>query len=1474
MEGHDGVGLPVLNGSNYSHWKLKMRRILEAKELDEVVYGDAAKPTIGAEGALVIPAGFKRKDARAAMHLINALDEKHLSIVEACATARDVWNRLELEYADKEPVSLEGLLTEFYTFKKKPGQSVSEYVAHIEKMALKLSQLNKPLEKEAIMAKITTGLSSEFVNFKRSWDMTPKEFKSMELLVSNLKKEEASLNESGAVGGALLAMGRNQGDKSTSRFRRGRGEDMKKNSQCRWCNQPGHWWKECPSRPADQKPANLGQRRAGRDKPGNRQQGFQQAKHQQPNHQQGTSQQGAPMIERAMCATSGDKSSDDLVWYVDSGASSHMTCHSEWLEDYQSLIEPYPVQVANGEYIYAIGKGSVRVVSQIGDREHVLRFMNVYYIPKMSNNLFSIKSAGKTGVDVTFTGDSVIIKHGTEVLAKGSMAPVGLYKLDVYAPMQARIARSERTLDEWHAVLGHADSNKIREMARNNSANGFKIVDHAKRPGEGCGGCQTGKGHAASHPESSRPRATEIMERIHMDLVGPINPASVGGSRYFLLIRDEFSTYLFVEFLQSKAEVANILKRFVDKISTMTQARVKIMRSDQGSEFKNSAVQMLCEMEGIVQEFSAVYTPQQNGEAERANRTVLDAARSFLTASSLPNTIWAEAVNCAVHVRNRIANSRTGTKTPYELFYGRKPSLDRMMPFGQPVQILDHTRGRLKFDARTTEAFMVGYDSRPNTYRCLKPNLVDIEVTPHCVPADHSTRREEPSHQHVNSIFIIEPEPHVCSEQLIEQPNETTHKDPPPPRAPSRNDTFIIESGASPAGPSHRENLISYPHLTREAPGPPSGLDEPVQQAPQQGEQGGGQQFMETARRMFTTNSLQEAQQILNPRTSRVQTSRAERAPLGRGTTFVGPPREQTTTAQAPSRPVSLQRSATVHVTPTPQSSAGLKAHIGAVMNNLLGSKSKTPMKNFMAVLNVLESPEPLSFAEAISCREHDAWFDAIKAELDAHSKNQTWSIVVKPEGAHEITAKWIFKKKLAPDGQVERFKARLVARGFSQVAGLDYFEIFAPVVRMDSIRLLFALAAQSNLMFYQFDIATAFLNGIIEEELYLKPPEGVEVPAGHTLKLNRSLYGLKQSPRCWNKRLKELVRGFNMEPTSADPCVFVRTRGEALILALYVDDGLLFAKGRGVIDEFVNYLNKHVQINEVKSSCFVGVEIVRSPEGSIFLHQRSYIKRMLERFNMSDSKPKATPLDLNHPLNKEEVLREPIIEGNEYAAAIGSLMYCCVATRPDLSYALSVLSKHTKAPREAHWQGVKRVFRYLRGTMDHGLIYKHATPDVLCFSDADWAGDQANRRSTSGMATLYSSGLVCYKAQQQSVVALSTTESEYISASISVKDLIWIRRFLRELRAPMMWRPLLLCDNQSAIRLIRNPEFHQRSKHIDIRYHFIRDSFESGEFDLEYLQTDQQLADLFTKSLASDRHHLLKEAIGCVSIKEIESDE
>lgn len=356
--------------------------------------------------------------------------------------------------------------------------------------------------------------------------------------------------------------------------------------------------------------------------------------------------------------------------------------------------------------------------------------------------------------------------------------------------MQTHLVRSERTCEEWHNIFRHADTKVIEDMARTNCVTGMKIVQVPRRPEEGCGSCHcSGKGKRASHPSSTRERASEVLERLHMDLVGPINLPSVGGKVYFMLVRDEFSTFIFVELLASKAEVAEKLKSLIDRTYAITQRRIKFIRSDQGSEFNNITVNQMCQIYGIVSEFSAVYTPQQNGEAERANQTIIGTARSNLQAAGLPLKLWAEAVNCSAYIRNRVPNTHTNGRTPFELFYGHKPDVSHMLCFGQPVHIIDYTRSKGKFSSKTREAFMVGYGCR-----CMLTNLEDVVITADCVPATHSKRETIEESQTLVSFTIGMPFSAPSSDQRREA-SEQAGLPAPPLLSPQSSISDSLSSG-------------------------------------------------------------------------------------------------------------------------------------------------------------------------------------------------------------------------------------------------------------------------------------------------------------------------------------------------------------------------------------------------------------------------------------------------------------------------------------------------------------------------------------------------------------------------------------------------------------------------------------------------------------------------------------------------------
>lgn len=473
--------------------------------------------------------------------------------------------------------------------------------------------------------------------------------------------------------------------------------------------------------------------------------------------------------------------------------------------------------------------------------------------------------------------------------------------------------------------------------------------------------------------------------------------------------------------------------------------------------------------------------------------------------------------------------------------------------------------------------------------------------------------------------------------------------------------------------------------------------------------------------------------------------------------------------------------------------------------------------------------------------------------------------MVDRPKDRNIIDDRWVFKVKRNSDDSVERHKARLVARGFSQEYGFDYWETFSPVVRFTSIRTILALAAQRRMKIKQFDVKTAFLNGDLEEEIYMEQPSGFSDGTNKVCKLQRSLYGLKQASRCWNRKFKEFIQLFGFVACGADSCVFVsRKDGKLTILAIHVDDGLIVSDDNQCIERALTHLQAHFEITSMKVGCFLGLEIEQRPDGSIFIHQSAYARRVLKRFNMDGCNPVMTPSDPNQVLHN---FSESEPSGYPYREAVGSIMYLSVGTRPDITHAVAIASRYLEKPSIVHENAVKRILKYLKGTINFGILYLSTEePQLIGYSDADHAGDVETRRSTSGHIFKLCGGLI--SCERQKSVSISTMEAEYISASEAVRELVWLIRLLKELFMGELKKPLFFMDNDSAIKLIKNPEFHKRSKHIDIRYHFIREKYNQNLFILNYVSTHEMIADMFTKALAKDKFQYFRSLTGMTKLE------
>ena len=412
---------------------------------------------------------------------------------------------------------------------------------------------------------------------------------------------------------------------------------------------------------------------------------------------------------------------------------------------------------------------------------------------------------------------------------------------------------------------------------------------------------------------------------------------------------------------------------------------------------------------------------------------------------------------------------------------------------------------------------------------------------------------------------------------------------------------------------------------------------------------------------------------------------------------------------------------------------------------------------------------------------------------MESHEKNHTWDLVTLPPGRRVVTCKWIYKiKDGASPTEGVKYKSRVVARGFSQREGVDYNEIFSPVVRHTSIRVLLALVAHQDLELEQLDVKTAFLHGELEEEIYMTQPDGFRVPGkeDYVCKLRKSLYGLKQSPRQWYKRFDSYMIKLGYIKSPYDCCVYMRKLKDDtfIYLVLYVDDMLIAAEKMCDIKKLKELLSSEFEMKDLGAAKkILGMEIFRDREKKkLFLSQKTYINKVLTRFEMSSCKPISIPCASNLHLTMYEVQYEEETEYMSrvpYASAVGSLMYAMVCTRPDLAHAVNVVSRFMGQPGKEHWTAVKRIFRYLKGTSDVGLIYGCDNPRlVTCYSDSDYAGDVDSRRSMTGYVFTLDGSVVSWKATLQSTVTLSTTEAEYMALTEAAKEGIWLRGLVNDL--------------------------------------------------------------------------------------------
>ncbi|KAE8883223.1 Retrovirus-related Pol polyprotein from transposon TNT 1-94 [Phytophthora fragariae] len=514
----------------------------------------------------------------------------------------------------------------------------------------------------------------------------------------------------------------------------------------------------------------------------------------------------------------------------------------------------------------------------------------------------------------------------------------------------------------------------------------------------------------------------------------------------------------------------------------------------------------------------------------------------------------------------------------------------------------------------------------------------------------------------------------------------------------------------------------------------------------------------------------------------------------------------------------------------------------------------------------------PTTHAQAMASDDAAQWREAMDAELLSHERNGTWTLVPRGTANRTIGCRWVFAKKRDQYGRVVRYKARLVAKGFKQKYGIDFFETYSPVANMNSIRVVLSVCAAYEYRMEQLDADTAFLNSELKDRVYMEVPFGIENARDYQCQLNKAIYGLKQAASAWNKTIHRVFLGNGFKSCGADQCVYVkRSKNGFIYVCLYVDDMIIAAKTSEDIREVKDALKNAFKMKELgPAKSILAMEIDHDmTAGTLKIKQTRYIDDVVERFGQENAKPVDDPCAAGLKLSKTQSpgtdAEQNAMRSKPYRSLIGCLLYITTCTRPDIAFVVTQLSRFLENPGQQHWNAAVRVLRYLKATRQHGIIYQGGTHSVTlkAYSDADWGTNLDDRRFVSGVMVMIGNAHVVFKSKFQRTVALSSAEAEYMALSLCVQEVLWTRAMLTDMGTLQRNATTIWEDNQGAIALAQNAGYHGRTKHVDIRHHFIRENVERGTVKVEYVDTKNQLADILTKALGTKTLKFLRDGNG-----------
>lgn len=1118
------------------------------------------------------------------------------------------------------------------------------------------------------------------------------------------------------------------------------------------------------------------------------------------------------------------------VWIIDSGATNHMTSNKCFLDCFKSFTSPKKVRIANGDNIDILGYGNIR----LSDKLH-LKY--VLYVPNLDCNLISVKQLMcDNNCWTVFTPNQCFFipsssscfqeKALKERITKGMIGNAdhqkGLYFFNTTRPRyssvysygnKSSVVRNDKSRIDlillWHRRLGHPNFSYLKRFKPH-------LFNDISVNSLSCETCLFGKQSRAQYPakgyEESKP-----FNLVHSDIWGPSRVLNVNGSRWFVIFVDDHTQVTWTYLMKHKSELSHVFKMFISLVQNQFNTSIKNFRSDNGSEYLDKEVRSILVEKGIHHQTSNVYTPQQNGVAERKHRHILDVARSLMFSMNVQKYLWGEAVLTATYLINRMPSRVLDFASPRDKLLSVFPHclLLSELPFktfGCVAYVYIQSQFRSKLDKRSIKCIFLGYSGSQKGYKCLCPNTRKMYTTLDVV-------FDENMPYYSSSL---------SSKMDIQQDNYWCIID--------------VATTGSKVNNSSAESWTSEGNINNISPEEPQEADQERNSLPIPITQVNSRRNDQVQQPNFSSEILHHSDSSLeNEQESNLNMSHESDLPIAvrKGT------RECTK----------------YHKFLSNKGYSSIDPLEKVISYDRLGPNFKL----FTASLDTVTIPTTIE--EALG---HPGWKQAVTEEMSALVKNNTWSLVTKPEHIIPIGCKWVFTLKYNSDGTLNRYKARLVAKGFTQSYGIDYVETFAPVAKLNTIRIIFSLAVNLDWKLIQLDIKNAFLNGKLKEQVFMDIPPGFESSqtVGKICKLNRSIYGLKQSPRAWFNRFTEVLLLYGFKQAQSDHTLFVYISGTVVIvLIVYVDDIILTGNCHLGINKVKSYLATEFEVKDLGSlRYFLGMEVGRSETGMV-ISQRKYILDLLQETGMLGCKPVSTPLE--HGITTKDHSNEAVLSDiHSYQKLVGKLIYLS-HTRPDICFAVSYVNQFMHSPTNFHLQVVMRILRYLKGAPGQGLFFgRHDCRDIKVYTDADWGGSKRDMRSTSGYCTYLWGNLITWRSKKQTVVARSSAEAELRALALGVCEGLWIKRVLKDLQQlDSSLQINAFCDNISAIHMAENPVHHDKTKHVEIDRHFIREKLEDLTLSIQHISSSEQVADILTKSLSPGIFHKLLSKLGCSNV-------